>query len=186
MTTNTEQKYTVLQSPRQVPRSPRLPPRRSHTQFFTVGPPALPCSIEVAPSQPNFATPKPRCTSQQSSDQPRPWPSAGYVCRQWRGLRVPPRSSVWERHPSAHVQAGLRACPLPRSVEPPLRAPRRPRRRPLARRSPAAVVAAAAAAAAGAGWGAEATQWHREGRDAAAATQTPAGRESRSAREPKE
>lgn len=42
---------------------------------------------------------------------------------------------------------------------------------------------AACAAAAGAGWGAEASQWHPEEGDAAAATPTPAGRESRPARE---
>lgn len=50
-------------------------------------------------------------------------------------------------------------------------------------RSPAAVVAAAAAAADGAGWGAEASQWHPERRDAAAATPTRAGRAPRRARE---
>lgn len=49
-------------------------------------------------------------------------------------------------------------------------------------RSPAAVVAAAAAAD-GAGWGAEASRWHPERRDAAAATPTPARRAPRGARE---
>ncbi|XP_075403171.1 golgin subfamily A member 4 isoform X2 [Tenrec ecaudatus] len=76
------------------------------------------------------------------------------------------------------------ACPQRHSVERPGRAPRRPRRRLGANCSPATVVAAAAAAAAG--WGAEASQWHLEARDAAAATHTPAGQVSGAAGEPRE